>query len=99
MKCELNKFILCDMCAFEHEYSQVCLYIVHFLESLTGGGIYGIVLLWATLAHEYTSETASNPEGVVCTTLSKSSWLSRGNQTPLLTPLGSCWIAASDGLW
>ena len=58
----------------------------------------GIFLLWATWAHEYTSETASNPEGVVCTTLSKSSWLSRGNQTPLLTPLGSCWIAASDGL-
>ena len=57
----------------------------------------GIFLLWATWAHEYTSETASNPEGVVCTTLSKSSWLSRGNQTPLLTPLGSCWIAASDG--
>ena len=59
----------------------------------------GIFLLWATWAHEYTSETASNPEGVVCTTLSKSSWLSRGNQTPLLTPLGSYWIAASDGLW
>ena len=48
----------------------------------------GIFLLWATWAHEYTSETASkkllklsvwNPEGVVCTTLSKSSWLSRGN--------------------
>ena len=35
---------------------------------------------------------------MVCTTLSKSSWLSRSNQTPLLTPLGSCWIAASDGL-
>ena len=44
-------------------------------------------------AHEYTSETASNPEGVVCTTLSKTSRLSRGNQTPLLTPLGSCCIA------
>ena len=41
----------------------------------------GIFLLWATWAHEHTSETASNPEGVVCTTLSKSSWLSRGNQT------------------
>ena len=41
VKCELNKFILCDMSAFEHEYSQVCLYIVHFLESLTGGGIDG----------------------------------------------------------
>ena len=25
VKCELNKFILCDMSAFEHEYSQVCL--------------------------------------------------------------------------
>ena len=25
----------------------------------------GIFLLWATWAHEYTSETASNPEGVV----------------------------------
>ena len=37
--------------------------IVHFFESLTGGGIYGIFLLWATWAHEYTSETASNPEG------------------------------------
>ena len=24
VKCELNKFILCDMSAFEHEYSQVC---------------------------------------------------------------------------
>ena len=45
----------------------------------------GIFLLWATWAHEYTSETASNPEGVVCTTLSKDIPLSRGNQTPLLT--------------
>ena len=42
--------------------------IVHFFESLIGGGIMGIVLLRATWAHEYTSETASNPEGVVCTT-------------------------------
>ena len=25
VKCELNKFILCDMSTFEHEYSQVCL--------------------------------------------------------------------------
>ena len=25
MKWELNKFILCDMSAFEQEYSQVCL--------------------------------------------------------------------------
>ena len=25
VKFELNKFILCDMSAFEHEYSQVCL--------------------------------------------------------------------------
>ena len=25
VKCELNKFILCDMSPFEHEYSQVCL--------------------------------------------------------------------------
>ena len=48
MKCELNKFILCDMSTFEHEYSQVCLFIeaigceiVHFFESLTGGRIYG----------------------------------------------------------
>ena len=24
----------------------------------------GVFLLWATWAHEYTSETASNPEGV-----------------------------------
>ena len=60
-------------------------------------GFIGIFLLWATWAHEYTSETASKHEGVVCTTLSKSSRLSRGNQTPLLTPLGSCRIAASDG--
>ena len=41
--------------------------IVHFFESLTGEGFMGIFLLWATWAHEYTSETASNPEGVVCT--------------------------------
>ena len=26
MKCEFNKFILCDLSAFEHEYSHVCLY-------------------------------------------------------------------------
>ena len=25
VKCQLNKFILCDMSTFEHEYSQVCL--------------------------------------------------------------------------
>ena len=47
----------------------------------------GIFLLWATWAHEYTSETASNPEGVVCTTLSKSSRLSRGNQKVGLSSL------------
>ena len=47
VKCELNKFILCDMSAFEHEYSQVCFIeaigceIVHFLESLTAEGFYG----------------------------------------------------------
>ena len=82
MKCELNKFILCDMSAFELENSQVCFIeaigseIVHFLESLTAEGFMRMFLLWATWTHEYTSETASNPEGVVCTTLSKSSWLS-----------------------
>ena len=47
VKCEHNKFILCDMSAFEHEYSQVLFIeaigceIMHFLESLTGGGIHG----------------------------------------------------------
>ena len=47
VKCELNKFILFDMSAFEHEIftglfiEAIGCEIVHFLESLTGGGIYG----------------------------------------------------------
>ena len=48
----------------------------------------GIFLLWATWAHEYTSETASNPEGVVCTTLSKSSWLKPWQPNPTANPTG-----------
>ena len=46
----------------------------------------GIYLLWATWAHEYTSETASNPEVVVCTTLSKSSRLSPWQPNPTANP-------------